>query len=93
MNRDQYTDEDYGQPHVPPTTAPTIDPKAEPLEAAELARDDGDSDSPGSSEASADRGDEDADIAPGNTPDEIEPLPGDRDMPAKNPVETPLPPD
>ena len=77
MDRDQYTDESYFTPHVPPTTAPAIDPNAEPLDAAELARDDGDSDASGSHEASVNRADKDADIAPGKTPDEIVPDEGD----------------
>ena len=82
MDRQEYTDETYSQPHVPPATAPAIDPKASPLDAATLAFDNGDSDASGTNEASVDRGREDAGIAPGDTPDEIVPDQGDTANPA-----------
>ena len=77
MDRDQYTDADYTKPHVPPATSPMIDGHASRVDAAELANDNGDSDYPGTREASVDRGEEDADIAPGDVPDEIPPDQGD----------------
>jgi len=77
MDRDQYTNDNYSQPHVPPATPPAIDPNVAPLDAAELARDNGDSDASGTREASVDRGDEDAGISPADTPDEIVPDEGD----------------
>jgi hypothetical protein len=82
MDRQEYTDESYSQPHVPPATAPAIDPNASPLDAATLAFENGDSDASGTNEASVDRGDEDAGISPSDTPDEIVPDQGDTAEPA-----------
>lgn len=59
MDRSDYTDADYRQPHVPPATPPTIDPNADAEDAAELALDNGDSDAPGSQPAHFNRGRED----------------------------------
>lgn len=44
---------DYDKSHIPPATPPTIDPDADPVEARELADDDGDYDNRG--DALADR--------------------------------------
>ena len=44
---------DYDTPKVPPATPPTIDPDAKPVEARELAQDDGDSEASGSVVADA----------------------------------------
>ncbi len=101
MDRQDYTDESYERAHLPPATPPTIDPNADPLSAAELANDNGDSDYPGRP------GDDD--ITPGDTPDEIVPDDGDpveptspdeisiergdHDNPGATPPETLLPPD
>ncbi|NVD45400.1 hypothetical protein [Qipengyuania atrilutea] len=43
---------DYEKPNIPPATPPTIDPKADPVDARELAEEDGDSESAGTVEAS-----------------------------------------
>jgi hypothetical protein len=77
MDRDQYTDESYAQPHVPPATPPVIDSAASGFDAAVLANDNGDSDYSGTHEASVDRGDEDEGISPADVPDEIVPDEGD----------------
>lgn len=103
MNREEYTDESYARPHVPPGTAPVIDARADPREAAELAKADGDSDYPGSHEASVNRGREDEalfdhggqrgtrsggdQVEPGEQPDEIVPDEGDNDVPGGTPDE------
>ncbi len=39
---------DYDTPKVPPATPPVIDPDVDPIDARELAQDDGDSDHDGS---------------------------------------------
>ncbi|RKF21069.1 hypothetical protein D6851_09020 [Altericroceibacterium spongiae] len=77
MDRNDYSEKDYHEPHVPPATPPAIDPHADPEEAAKLAMDNGDSDYPGSHEASFDRTLEDDNINPGDHPDEIRPDKGD----------------
>ena len=73
MDRDDYTDETYTQPHVPPATPPVIDANADPDDAATLAMANGDSDSPGSRPGSFPRGAEDEELQPGQTPDEFDP--------------------
>jgi hypothetical protein len=83
MDRDQYTDESYSQPHVPPATPPVIDTHASAHDAATLANDNGDSDYAGSRIASVDRGDEDEGISPADVPDEIVPNEGDIVEPAE----------
>ena len=103
MDRNDYTDETYAKPHVPPATAPVIDSRAHPRDAAERAKDDGDSDRSGTNEASVDRGREDEalfdhgagrdarqggdQIQPGKQPDEIVPGEGDNDVPGRTPDE------
>ena len=103
MDRDEYTDESYARPHVPPGTAPVIDSRADPRDAAERAKDDGDSDYSGTNEASVDRGREDEALfdhganrgigsggdqaEPGKQPDEIVPDEGDIDVPGRTPDE------
>jgi len=77
MDRDNYTDETYTTPHVPPATPPVIDSHASAFDASHLANDNGDSDYSGTNEAGVDRGGEDDDIAPAETPDEIVPDDGD----------------
>ncbi len=77
MNPEEYADESYTQPHVPPATAPVIDGQADACDAATLANDNGDSDYSYSRLSDVDRGGEDDDVAPGDTPDEIVPDDGD----------------
>jgi len=77
MDRDQYSDETYTQPHVPPATAPVIDSRADPRDAITLANDNGDSDYSGTNQSDVDRGGEDDGISPADTPDEIVPDGGD----------------
>lgn len=77
MDRNEYTDRNYTQPHVPPATPPVIDPNADPHDAATLAMVNGDSDSPGSRPGSFPRGAEDKELQPGGAPDEVEPDRGD----------------
>ena len=86
MDRNDYSEKDYREPHVPPSTPPGIDPHADPAEAATLAMDNGDSDYPGSHEASFDRTMEDDSIKPGDTPDEITPEQPDEVKPKKGDV-------
>jgi len=73
MDRDDYTDETYTQPHVPPATPPVIDANADAGDAATLAMASGDSDYPGSRPGSFPRGGEDEELQPGKTPDELMP--------------------
>ena len=80
MERSEYTNAEYDRPNVPPATPPVIDSSADPLEAATLADDDGDSDSSGSHPAHLERSLEDAQlfdggdtIEPGQQPDEVSP--------------------
>ena len=103
MDRSDYTDADYSQPHVPPSTPPVIDSNADAHDAATLAMDSGDSDSPGSQPAHFDRGREDDVLFgqregsafagggdrdyPGQQPDEVGPGFGDSDMPGRTPDE------
>jgi hypothetical protein len=103
MDRQDYTDADYRQPHVPPATPPVIDANADQEDAASLALDDGDSDAPGSQPAHFLRGRED-EVAydhgneghlmaggdrdnPGKQPDEIVPTRPDLDQPGRTPDE------
>jgi len=83
MDRDQYSDETYTQPHVPPATAPVIDSGADPRDAIELANDNGDSDYSGTNKSDVDRGGEDQGISPADTPDEVVPDGGDQVEPAQ----------
>lgn len=98
MDRSDYTDADYAQPHVPPATPPVIDPNASAEDAATLAMDNGDSHAPGSQPAHFHRGREDDylfdgggdggdTIEPGEQPDEIVPDEGDTDVPDRAPDE------
>ena len=73
MDRHDYTDESYTQPHVPPATPPVIEANADPEDAATLAMVNGDSDSPGSPPYEFPRGGEDEELQPGGTPDELTP--------------------
>lgn len=77
MDRANYTDQDYRQPHVPPGTPPVVDPNADPRDAARLTMVNGDSDSPGSRPGSFPRGKEDEELQPGGAPDEVTPDGGD----------------
>ena len=83
MAPDPVTDESYTQPNIPPATPPVIDPAASPEDAARLADVSGDSDRSGTRIASVDRGGEDEEIAPGDTPAEIAPDQGDVVEPAQ----------
>ena len=98
MDRTDYTDADYRQPHVPPATPPVIDSNASADDAARLALDNGDSNAPGSQPAHFNRSREDdmlfADTSaggdrdfPGEQPDEIVPDQGDTDVPERTPDE------
>jgi hypothetical protein len=103
MDRSEYTNADYDQPHVPPATPPVIDSNASASDAARLADDDGDSDAPGSRPAHLDRSKEDeVDFDHGaqghlnaggdrdelgQQPDEIVPGQGDNDVPSESPDE------
>lgn len=93
MDRDDYTDASYTRPHVPPTTAPAIDRNAVPHDAAAWAKNDGDSDYPGTHEASVRGGGKDANVAPGQGPAEIVPDGGDRIEPAQPDEISPAQPD
>jgi len=73
MDRDDYTDESYTQPHVPPATPPVIDADADPDDAATLAMANGDSDSSGSHTYGFPRGAEDRELQGGGIPDELDP--------------------
>ena len=73
MGREDYTDETYTQPHVPPATPPVIDANADPDDAATLAMANGDSDSSGSRAYAFPRGAEDEEIQPDGAPDEVDP--------------------
>ena len=77
MDRDDYTDKDYRQPHVPPATPPVIDSHTDPADAATLTMPSGDRDSPGSRPGSFPRGQEDEELQPGGPPDEVPPDDGD----------------
>lgn len=71
----QYLGQDYDRAKLPPATPPTIDPHADPVEARELANDNGDSDFPGKVPAEQPIPDGGDTIAP-NAPDEVrEPAP------------------
>lgn len=88
MDRSDYTNADYDQPHVPPATPPVIDSNADAGDAARLADDDGDSDAPGSRPAHLDRSLEDEELFPGGSPDELQPgKGGDWDEPGQTPDE------
>jgi hypothetical protein len=100
MERSDYTNADYDQPHVPPATPPVIDSNADAGDAATLADDDGDSDAPGSKPAHFDRSREDevdfdngaqghlqSGGEPGERPDEVVPGQGDNDQPGQAPDE------
>jgi hypothetical protein len=96
MDRTDYADTDYRQPHVPPATPPVIDSNASAEDAATLALDDGDSDAPGSQPAHFNREREDEAIFgepggdrdfPGEQPDEVVPGQGDSDWPERTPDE------
>ncbi|MXO66566.1 hypothetical protein [Altericroceibacterium endophyticum] len=78
MAHDDYSENDYREPHLPPGTPPVIDKNADPEEAATLTDDKGDSDFPGKHPAEFQRGLEDDSINPGDTPDEAPPGPGDK---------------
>ena len=80
MDRENYTDESYAKPHVPPATAPVIDAQAEPRDAAELAHDSGDSDYPGTREASVERGTEDQALYSGPRDGNVEHGEGDEEI-------------
>lgn len=71
------TTDRYTRPRVPPATPPVIDPNVQPLDASELVRDDGDSEHEGSRQAAIERGKEDEEIRPDDSPDEIAPDTGD----------------
>lgn len=88
MDRENYTDAGYRQPHVPPATPPVIAENADPEDAARLAFDDGDSDAPGSQPAHFVRGRED-EVAydHGNEGHLLSGGGGDRDNPGEQPDE------
>jgi hypothetical protein len=73
MDRDDYTDATYTQPHVPPATPPVIDADADANDAATLAMANGDSDYSGSRAYRFPRGEEDEELQHGGEPDEVEP--------------------
>lgn len=87
MDRDDYTDESYTQPHIPPATPPVIDPQADAGDAATLAMVNGDSDYPGTRSSSFPRGAEDEELQPGNSPDELDPDDGGDTVEPQSPDE------
>jgi len=103
MDRSEYTNAGYDQPHVPPATPPVIDSAADAGDAATLADADGDSDASGSRPAHLDRSAEDAvdfdhgaqahlqsggdRYNPGRQPDEVGPGQDDIAQPGRTPDE------
>ena len=87
MDRSDYADADYRQPHVPPATPPVIDPNADAQDAATLAMDDGDSHAPGSQPAHFHRGREDEALFDRNNVEQPASDGGDRDFPGEQPDE------
>ncbi|HYC82480.1 MAG TPA: hypothetical protein VEB68_11685 [Croceibacterium sp.] len=87
MDRSDYTDADYRQPHVPPTTPPVIDSNASAGDAATLALADGDSDAPGSQPAHFNRGREDETLFDHGNAGHLQSGGGDRDFPGEQPDE------
>jgi hypothetical protein len=81
-----YSADDYGTPSIPPATPPALDGHASAHDAATLTDADGDSDSPGSVLWDFNRSEEDEELQPGATPDEVVP-----DVP--NPIEPAPPPE
>jgi hypothetical protein len=87
MDRSDYTDAGYRQPHVPPATPPVIDSNADPDDAATLAMDDGDSHAPGSQPAHFNRGREDEALFDRGSEEHLASNGGDRDYPGDQPDE------
>ncbi len=88
MDRSDYADADYRQPHVPPATPPVIDSNADANDAATLALDDGDSHAPGSQPAHFQRGREDEALFDHcNEGRQMAGGGGDRDFPGEQPDE------
>ncbi|GEM_PF-1066576 len=76
---------DYDRPTIPPATPPVIAANADPEEAADKAKPNGDSDFPGRHPAELPPGEDDR-VEP-TAPPEIDPHPGDIDRPDSAPDE------
>lgn len=87
MNRQDYTDADYRQPHVPPGTPPVIDSNADASDAATRMKDDGDSDAPGSRPAHFNRSREDEALFDRGAEGHLQAGGGDRIDPGHQPDE------
>jgi len=87
MDRDDYTDPSYTQPHVPPATPPVIDHNADARDAATRAMRNGDSDSSGSRPGSFPRGAEDEELQRHDAAHESEPGEGGDTIDPQSPDE------